>query len=317
MVLVVLVLLGVIGAGVAASSHRPDAVAPPPPPQQVDQIRADIAQQRQECFDAQRNPGAQPYPQRKPFPPGFDCNQIDPAQVRVEDFLPHTFSFRAEAPQYLLVFGGLLSLFAFAVGASFVGAEWSSGAMMNLLTWRPRRVNVLLSKLTAALSATAAIGVVCAGLWLAALYAIAQIRGQLGVLTAGIGMSLALDVARVLALALAAGAMGFALASLGRHTATALGVAIGWVLVMEVGLRIVLLTTEVPRPERWFVSSYTLGWLTKKATFEDFSPCRNPAAECRPIVWSITMTQAAIVLGAAVLAGLVAAVVTMSRRDVT
>jgi ABC-2 type transport system permease protein len=317
MIVVVLAVLGLIGAGIAASSHRPDAAALAQAKQQADQIRADIAQQRQDCFDAQRNPNAPTAPDRKPPPPGFDCSRIDAAQVHDEDFLPHTFSFRDEAPSLLLVLGGALSLFAFAVGASFVGAEWSSGAMMNLLTWRPQRLSVLWTKLAALLTATVIIGVALTAAWLSSLYAIAQTRGRLGVITAGAARSLALDGVRVLALVLAAAVLGFALASLGRHTATALGLAIGWVLVMEIGLHIVLLTAEVSRPERWFASSYTLAWLTKKVTFEDFIACRYATAECQVPVWSITMNQAALVLGVAVLAVLCAAMFAMRRRDVT
>jgi ABC-2 type transport system permease protein len=314
MTVVVLVILALIGAGVAATSHRPDAAAFAQAKLQADEVRAEIARQREQCLAAQEsNPGA---PGEKQPPPGFDCSQIDPAHVRDEDFLPHTFSFRREAPAYLLVLGGLLCLMAFAVGASFVGAEWSSGAMMNLLTWRPRRINVLLTKLVALLLGLTAVGVALTAAWLAALYAIAIIRGRTDELTAGAATSLALDAARVLALALAASVLGFALASLGRHTATALGLAIGWVLVMEAGLRVVLFNTQVARPERWFASSYISAWLAKKLTLTDFSACR-PGVECQGAEWSITMNQAALVLGILVLVGLVAAVLAMQRRDVT
>jgi len=44
-------------------------------------------------------------------------------------------------------FAAVLALVAYIVGASFVGAEWSSGGMMNLLLWRPRRLQVLGTKL--------------------------------------------------------------------------------------------------------------------------------------------------------------------------
>ena len=45
----------------------------------------------------------------------------------------------------------LLALVAFVIGASFVGAEWNSGGMMNLLLWRPQRLQVLGTKLAALL----------------------------------------------------------------------------------------------------------------------------------------------------------------------
>lgn len=41
----------------------------------------------------------------------------------------------------------LLLVLAFAVGASFAGAEWASGSLAMLLTWEPRRLRVLGAKL--------------------------------------------------------------------------------------------------------------------------------------------------------------------------
>jgi len=58
-------------------------------------------------------------------------------------------------------------------------------------------------------------------------------------------------------------------------------------------------------------------WLTKKATFEDFVACRYATSECQSPVWSISMNQAGLVLGVAVLAVLSAALLAMRRRDVT
>ena len=58
----------------------------------------------------------------------------------------------------IVLFGGMLALFGFAVGASFVGAEWHSGGMMNLLLWRPRRLALLAQKLGALLLSVLASG---------------------------------------------------------------------------------------------------------------------------------------------------------------
>ncbi|MFD0741538.1 hypothetical protein ACFQ1L_06145 [Phytohabitans flavus] len=53
--------------------------------------------------------------------------------------LPYEFHFRDQFGTFISVFAGILALFGFIVGASYVGAEWHTGAMMNLLLWRPRR----------------------------------------------------------------------------------------------------------------------------------------------------------------------------------
>ena len=73
---------------------------------------------------------------------------------------------------------GLLALFGFVVGASFVGAEWSTGGMMNLLVWRPRRVRLLLGKLAALLLGVLRFVVVSGVAWLAALWTVSRFRGD-------------------------------------------------------------------------------------------------------------------------------------------
>jgi ABC-2 type transport system permease protein len=319
MIVLVVVILGLVAVGVAASSQRPGPELVAKAKVQADRNREQIRQLRAECEAYQRDPNtAGEPPEMRRFPPDIDCARaFDPGQVRDEDFLPHTFSFRAEAPNLVLVLAGLLALLSFAVGSSFVGAEWSSGSMMNLLTWRPRRVSVLLTKLAALLSGLLLVALVLAGAWAATLYAIARWRGRVGEVTAGSLTSLGLDNARAIGLALAAAVIGFAFASLGRHTATALGVVVAWALVLEIGLRIVLGIAEVSRVERWFLSSYAAAWLVKKATFADFSGCRFAEGPCEPTVWSLTMNQGALVLGSATLLVLVIAVLAMRRRDVT
>ncbi|GEM_PF-6574150 len=107
------------------------------------------------------------------------------------------------------------------------GGQMRLFGMMNLLLWRPKRLRVLATKLGTAL---AGVLTICADyllVWTGAFWLIARYRGQLGELTPGVWQSLALTGARATALALAATAVGFALASIGRHTAMALGVAVG------------------------------------------------------------------------------------------
>jgi hypothetical protein len=54
----------------------------------------------------------------------------------LSQFQGYQFTFRTEIGTFVFLFGGLLALFGFIVGASFIGAEWSSGGMATLLTWR-------------------------------------------------------------------------------------------------------------------------------------------------------------------------------------
>jgi hypothetical protein len=328
MLAVVVLILLIIGFGLAASSHKHTAQTRAQALARIQQYRAQeeahLQQARSQCEAAQRDPSSAPQEGPK-FPPGFDCSQItasfQPTEENIANFEPHQFVFRTDAADTVLIVGFLLALLAFAVGASFVGAEWSSGGMMNLLLWRPRRVPLLLGKLGTLLLGMLGTGIVLSVAWLAAVYSIASVRGDAGRITSGLLTSLALGDARALALMLAAAVLGFGVASLGRNTATALGLAVGYVVVLEIGTRIVLQLTGVARPQRFFLSNYALAWLAKSQEYWDDSSCRRAAAaglggECQPEPWMLHMNQSAV-LGA-VLVGLVViwAFVSFRRRDI-
>jgi len=315
MFLVVVVLLGLIGAGIAASSHIPTASEQARARVEANRQREFLAQERARC----ENPSAaQPAQEPAPSPPpGLTCAEMfDPAQISDASFLPSTFVFGREAHDMVLIFGGLFAMLAFAVGASFVGAEWASGSMMNLLIWRPRRILVLLTKLGTLLFGLAVTGAVLATAWLGAAWLTGRYRGEVGTVTRGSLTSLGLDTARALGLALAMAAIGFALASLGRHTAMALGAAVAYMLVIEVGLNIVLHLTEVTKVERWFLSSYAIAWLEQKSEFTDFTRCRYADGPCEPLRWSIGMADSAVIFGVGTLALVALAVIVIRRRDV-
>jgi hypothetical protein len=57
--------------------------------------------------------------------------------------MPPQFDFKHQYGDILIIWAAIISMVGFVLGATFVGAEWSSGSMMNLLTWRPKRMNVL------------------------------------------------------------------------------------------------------------------------------------------------------------------------------
>jgi hypothetical protein len=94
------------------------------------------------------------------------------------------------------------------------------------------------------------------------------------------------------------------------------------VVVLEIGARIVLQLAAVARPQRFFLSNYSLAWLSKNQEYYDDSSCRRAAAaglntECQPVRWMLHMNQS-LVLGA-VLVGLVLvwAFLSFRRRDIT
>lgn len=316
MLAVIVGILGMVVLGVALNSQpvTPEALARAE--QDADVYRADTERFRAECEQEQQDPSGG----TGQFPPGIDCAAaFDASQIDAADYLPYVFTFSEESRVLLGVCGGVLALFGFAVGASFVGAEWSTGGMANLLLWRPRRVPLLLTKLGAALAGVLAIGAATALAFLAALWLTARFTGVTGDVTASFWQSLGLTGVRALTLALVTTTVGFALASVGRHTATALGVGVGYLIVGQIGLPIVLSLTEVAKPERYFLSSYVVAWLENGVTMQDFSGCSNSldGGPCEPVEWQLGMADAAWLGGVVVAVVLGAAVWQMARRDVT
>ncbi|WBB74177.1 ABC transporter permease subunit [Micromonospora sp. WMMD1128] len=231
--------------------------------------------------------------------------------------LPYQFDFRAEFPTFIAVFAGAVALFAFIVGASFVGAEWNTGGMMNLLLWRPKRLAVLGTKLAALLTTMLGLSVVLGALWTAAFWLIGTSRGTTAKMTAGVWRSIGLDGLRAVALVLVVGAVAFALASLGRHTAMALGAAVALFAVSEIGIRIAVGVLSVPFGERYVLSTYAQSWFMKQAELFDYDTCQFARGACDPARYVVTWQQSAVVFGIGAAAALVGAFWTMRRRDIS
>jgi ABC-2 type transport system permease protein len=92
-----------------------------------------------------------------------------------------------------------------------------------------------------------------------------------------------------------------------------------YVVVVEVALRITLSAAHIPRPERFFLTSYMLAWLNNTTTFTEQAACpvSRFGPDCQPTTWSIGAGNSAMLIGAILAATLVAAVIALRRRDIT
>lgn len=122
---------------------------------------------------------------------------------------------------------------ALLAGASFIGAEWHQRTIATTLTWEPRRVRLLAAK-----------GIACAAVIFVSVLALQAILA--GVLApsaafrgdfAGTGWTWARSVAgaglRAASTAAVASIIGIAIATIGRNTVAAVGVAFGYFAVLE------------------------------------------------------------------------------------
>lgn len=252
---------------------------------------------------------------------GPDCGrQWTPqrSDFQAEWFLPYQFDFRAEFATFISVFAGVLALFAYVVAASYIGAEWHSGGMTNLLLWRPKRLSVLFTKLGVLLGSVLGIATALGALWTVAFWLIGKYDGRTGRMTQGAWESFAISGARGVGLVLAVAAVAFGLASIGRHTAMALGVAVGVGVIGEIALRIALEIVGVPFSGRYLLSTYAAAWFQKEWKLTNWESCvLTTTGPCEPATFLVTWQQSALVFGVGTALVLLAAIWLIRRRDVT
>jgi ABC-2 type transport system permease protein len=312
-----LVVLAAVAVGVALSNQKVG-------PAQITQAQADAEanfqenvryaeQERQRCEQVKGTPEAANYPP--------DCAEMfTPTREEYDyrNYMPATFDFRQNFGDMVITFAAILALTGFVVGASFVGAEWSSGGMMNLLLWRPQRLKVLSTKLAALLAGMAVVTVVAAAIWTAAFVLIATLRGSTESMTSGAWQSFALMELRALVMILVATALGFGIASLGRHTALALGVAVGVIIFFQFGLYTVLSLAGVRYAEIWLLPSWIAAWMQKELTLQDYNACDFSATQgCLPSELVITWPMAGGLMAVALVLVVGGAMWTFRNRDIT
>jgi ABC-type transport system involved in multi-copper enzyme maturation permease subunit len=311
-----LLVLAAVAAGVFLSNQRVG-------PETVARAKAEAQRNYQESVQetnriVQECQAAQGTADAGNFPPNCEISAPQQSDFDPEWYMPATFDFRDKFPEMVTTFAAVLALVAYIVGASFVGAEWSSGGMMNLLLWRPRRLQVLGTKLLVLLTSAAALTAVLGVLWTVGFYLIAQARGSTESMTGGAWQSIGLMEVRGLVLVLLAGALGFGLASLGRHTAMALGVAIGVIVVLQFGLLTVLSLANVKFPELYLAPFWIFAWLNKEYVAQDYTSCDvSPLGGCQPETLTITWQLAGGAMAALFLLVVGGAMWTMRRRDIT
>jgi hypothetical protein len=270
-------------------------------------------QDRKRCEAAKGTAEAANYP--------ADCSQMyTPSRedYQYQWYMPASFEFRDEFKYMVFTFAAILALMAFVVGASYVGAEWSSGGMMNLLLWVPRRLKVLGTKLAVLLTGLTVLTVVAGAVWTGAFVLIGQTRGSMDGMTSGAWQSYGLTGLRALAVVLTAGAVGFAVASIGRHTALALGAAVGVIVLFQFGLYTVLELAGVKFADVVLLPAWGIAWMDQRLKLEDWDACNfSSTSGCQPDTLTLTWPMAGAGMAALVILVVGIAMWTMRSRDIT
>ena len=161
-------------------------------------------------------------------------------------------------------------LLVIVIGASAIGAEYRAGTVGTILTWEPRRVRLLVTRLLAA----AIIGmvfflivqVVFVGAWVIGV----ELNGR----SSGAGSSFWSDLVLLLGRATLIGGalaiMSGAIATLGKNTAAAMGVWFGYLIAVEAILR-----SQIDAFVPWFLTAViasAYGWETVAQNGHTVSP---------------------------------------------
>jgi ABC-2 type transport system permease protein len=294
-----------------ASSHQPSPAEWVAAEQQAQTNNELSRQVYDECVAAHR-PDASAF-DRARYPVACKLIVSEP-----EDFLYGTYVFKSSIELLVGFLTAYLALFGFLVGATFIGAELSSGGATNLLLWRPQRMRVLGAKLGVLLAAIGAFATVFSAVYVATFYGIARASGYVGSIDSQFVSHLALLVARGLALALAVTAISFAVATIGRHTAAALGLLTGYVVVWEGGARLIMEILDARMPEPWFLSTYVGAWMVGKLEFYDYySSCYSDVGGGCTGHYYVYWWHGALVLGALLALFVGGAFALFRRRDLT
>ncbi len=160
------------------------------------------------------------------------------------------------------------------VGATAVGADWSTRAVITLLTWQPRRLRWLGTRLTAVALLAAATGVVAQALGLGLGALLVATRGTFAATPTGpdSGGDAVLDQAhfwrdlvllqgRGVVLVVVFALLAACLATVTRSTGGFLGVALGWFVGVEVAGQ-GLLVAYAPGLAQWTLTQNAAGLLT-------------------------------------------------------
>lgn len=204
-------------------------------------------------------------------------------------------------------------LVVLVAAVTFVSAEFSTGAISNWLTFEPRRTRVFFSKLGAAVVGVAPLVAAGYAVALGATWAPFALQGTAGEMTATTwGEYAALGGRVVLAGALVA-VVGVALAFFLRHLAAAIGVSVGWLVIVEQ-----LGSLAYPSLQRWTFGNNLRALIEGGATYY-LDVCTFDEAGRRTCEWTelaISTWQGGLTIAvfAAVLA--VLALLVFRRRDV-
>lgn len=234
-VLLVLGAVGYLAALLLAATQyaQPSAAGLADATARRQQVLAQQEQYRQDCVANVGTPQGPPTAEQ--CGPQLTADDIG----SVQDFIDkQPFTLNREGRDGALVVAAGTAVFAFLLGATYVGAEWSSRSMVALLFWELRRYRVMAVKLAVLTGVAAALAVLSQGVWLLAARVLAATRGSTST-PKHLWPELAAASGRGVLLVVLMALLGFAVANLIRNTAAAFGAGFVYFAIIENVIRAV------------------------------------------------------------------------------
>ena len=174
---------------------------------------------------------------------------LDTSAWRVEDYVDRApFDLAGAGVAGAMGFAAGSAVLAFLVGATWIGAEWSTRSIVALLFWVPNRLRVMGTKIGVLVAAAALLGVLAQAAWLVMAWILRSAVGTDDPLPGDFWEQLLAAQARSVLLTVLAALLGFGLANLVRNTGAALGAGFVYFAIVENALGIFSAASE-----RWLL----------------------------------------------------------------
>ena len=288
-----LALLAVIGIVIGAVLAT--LASKPPTDEQLARAASQRERQvarcvRQDGFDDGLGPRA----------PGQTIQEYCEEHITLVEFVPSNQLQVADLAEYVMASAFIVVVIGLVIGASMVGASWQTGTITTILTWEPRRIRWLLSRLVVTAVGVFVLTMALLGLLTVALALGASLRGSTATAPGWFGDLLG-TLLRVSAVTTGVAVIGGAVATIGRNTAAALGAVFVYLAVLE----------SLVRGFRPLLSPYMLG--VSAVVLISGEP-QMMSTDLRTV--TVTPGFAGVVMGVYVAVLVVAAVVMLRARDV-
>lgn len=257
-----------------------------------------------DCLEAQEQES-----ERAGEPLDFGCDEMEPQE---EWFVPQSAELASTFVPLLSTTAMLLIFLVFVVGVTATAAEVSSGALSTWLTFVPQRLRVLFSKVGASAVVAVPITTLLVAALAGGLYAVHAAQGALGDMTGEVWGDVAWTALRIVVAGAAVAAAGSALGVLLKHTGVALGLVIGYLVVVEA-----ILGSLVQRLQPYLLQLNLRAWVEGGAAYW-VNECTvgEQGTECTGTEVVLGLGQASVYLGVGVALVLGLTALVFRRRDV-